>query len=42
MGYIHGQDRHQQVFFPESLDDYIDAANPVRFLDSLGIFIFCI
>jgi hypothetical protein len=33
MGYIHGQDRHQQVFFPESLDDYIDAANPVRFLD---------
>jgi len=33
MGYIHGQDRHQQVLFPESLDDYIDAANPVRFLD---------
>jgi transposase len=33
MGYIHGQDRHQQVLFPESLDDYIDAANPIRFLD---------
>src|SRR5262249_47975756 len=33
MSYIHGQDRHQQVLFPESLDDYIDAANPVRFLD---------
>jgi transposase len=33
MGYIHGQDRHQQVLFPESLDDYIDEANPVRFLD---------
>ena len=33
MGYIQGQDRHQQVLFPESLDDYIDAANPVRFLD---------
>jgi transposase len=33
MGYIHGQDRHQQMLFPESLDDYIDEANPVRFLD---------
>jgi transposase len=33
MSYIHGQDRHQQVLFPESLDDYIDAANHVRFLD---------
>jgi transposase len=33
MGYIHGQDRHQQVLFPESLDDYIDAANPIRFLE---------
>ena len=33
MGSIPGQDRHQQVLFPESLDDYIDAANPVRFLD---------
>ena len=33
MSYIQGQDRHQQGLFPESLDDYIDAANPVRFLD---------
>src|SRR5215475_13314746 len=33
MSYIQGQDRHQQVLFPESLDDYIDEANPVRFLD---------
>src|SRR5215831_11759928 len=33
MSYIHGQDRHQQVLFPESLDDYIDEANPIRFLD---------
>ena len=32
MGSIHGQDRHQQGLFPESLADYIDAANPVRFL----------
>jgi len=33
MSYIHGQDRYQQVLFPESLDDYIDEANPIRFLD---------
>jgi transposase len=33
MSYIQGQDRHQQVLFPESLEDYIDEANPVRFLD---------
>ena len=33
MGYIHGQDRSQRVLFPASLDDYIDAAHPVRFLD---------
>jgi len=33
MGFIQGQDHHQQVLFPESLDDYSDAANPVRFLD---------
>jgi transposase len=33
MGSIQGQDRHQQVLFPEHLDDDIDAANPVRFLD---------
>ena len=32
MSYIHGQDRHQQVLVPESLDDYIEAANPVRVL----------
>ena len=34
MSYIKGQDRHQQVLFPESLDDYIDEANPIRFLDA--------
>ena len=33
MGDIPGQDRHQQVLFPESLDDSLDEANPVRFLD---------
>jgi transposase len=34
MGHIHGLDRQQRVLFPDSLDDYIDAANPVRFLDA--------
>ena len=34
MGYIEGSDRDQQVLFPESLDDYVGAENPVRFLDA--------
>ena len=34
MGHIHGLDRQQRVLFPDSLDDYIDEANPVRFLDA--------
>jgi transposase len=33
MGYIPGIDRDQSVLFPDSLDDYIDEANPVRFLE---------
>jgi hypothetical protein len=33
MGDIHGLDRDQSVLFPDSLDNYIDEANPVRFLD---------
>ena len=33
MGYIQGQERSQQVLVPESRDDDIDAAHPVRFLD---------
>lgn len=34
MGYIEGIDRDQQVLFPEALDDYVGAENPVRFLDA--------
>jgi transposase len=33
MGYINRFDRDQIVLFPDVIDDYIDAANPVRFLD---------
>ncbi len=33
MGYIEGVDRDQQVLFPEVLDDYVGAENPVRFID---------
>ena len=32
MGYVEGSDRDQQVLFPEVLDEYITAENPVRFL----------
>jgi transposase len=34
MGFIHGADRHEAILFPERLDDYITAENPVRFLDA--------
>ena len=34
MGHIHGLDRQQRVLFSDRLDDYIDEANPVRFLDA--------
>jgi transposase len=34
MGYISGVGRSQQVLFPEAIDDYITADNPVRFLDA--------
>ena len=34
MGYIAGVDRDQQVLFPEVLDDYVGAENPVRFIDA--------
>lgn len=33
MAYISGLDRQQVVLFPEAIDDYIAADNPVRFLD---------
>jgi len=34
MRYIAGVPRQQRVLFPESLDDYIAADNPVRFIDA--------
>ena len=34
MAYIAGTDRTQAVLLPEVLDDYVAAANPVRFLDA--------
>lgn len=34
MGYVEGSDRDQQVLFPEVLDEYVTAENPVRFLDA--------
>jgi transposase len=39
MGFIHGANRHEEILFPERLDDYIAAENPVenpvRFIDVL-------
>ncbi len=34
MRYIEGIARHQLILFPASLDDYIAADNPVRFIDA--------
>src|SRR5215470_16281227 len=34
MDYIRGTDRNQIMLFPESVDDYITADNPVRFIDA--------
>ena len=34
MGFIHGANRHEEILFPERLDDYIAEENPVRFLDA--------
>ena len=34
MGYIEGVAREQQVLFPEVLDEYVTAENPVRFIDA--------
>ena len=36
MGYITGLAREQLILFPESLDEYITADNPVRFIDAWG------
>ena len=34
MSYIEGVDREQQVLFPDSLDEFVTAENPVRFIDA--------
>ena len=34
MGYKTGVDREQQSVFPETLDEYVSADNPVRFIDA--------
>jgi transposase len=35
MDYIRGTSRNQVMLFPESVEDYITADNPVRFIDAL-------
>jgi transposase len=32
--FVEGRDRNQMALLPESLDDYIDADNPVRAIDA--------
>jgi transposase len=34
MGYISGMNREQVLLFPESVDEYIEENNPVRFIDA--------
>jgi transposase len=34
VGHIQGAHRHEVILFPERLDDYISAENPVRFIDA--------
>ena len=34
MGFIHGANRHEEILFPERLDDSIAEDNPVRFIDA--------
>jgi hypothetical protein len=34
MGHIQGANRHAEIQFPQRLDDYIAADNPVRFIDA--------
>jgi hypothetical protein len=35
MGYMRGEGRTQTYLLPETIDDDIGEANPVRFLDAL-------
>jgi transposase len=34
MGHIQGANRHEEIQFPQRLDDDIAADNPVRFIDA--------
>lgn len=34
MKYIEGEARNQEILFPESVEDYIEEENPVRFIDA--------
>jgi transposase len=34
MDYIRGTARNQVILFPDSVEDYITADNPVRFIDA--------
>jgi hypothetical protein len=34
MGYIRDMNRDQVVRFPDIIDEYIEASNPVRFIDA--------
>ena len=34
MGYIEGTNRNQIILFPDSIDEYIEAENPVRVIDA--------
>jgi transposase len=34
MGFIHGANRHEEILFPERLDDDIAEEHPVRFIDA--------
>ncbi len=36
MDYIRGVNRNQVVLFPETVEDYITADNPVRFIDAFA------
>jgi transposase len=34
MGYIQGDDRHQQFLLPSSINEYVDESSPVRVIDA--------
>ena len=34
MAYKKGQDRHQRIFFPDCIDEYVEADAPVRLFDA--------